>query len=322
LNNLYLNSNGTLSRSDNSLSFETDARTIAYPIETTEAIYLFGETSLNTKLLNFCGQKRIPIHVFNHYGSHTGTFLPHAEQISGTLVIKQVKAFQSKEKRLTICRSLISTAGFNMGCNLRRNARGCTEASKTQELVQKLETATSPEEIMGIEGAIRKIYYGRWQEWMCLDATFLRDYKPPSNPVNALLSFLNSLLYTVVVTEIYRTGLYPGISYLHSPQEKRISLALDLSEITKPVIVDRMLARLFNTKAIRDTDFINDSNGVLLKDDSRKRVIQDWDEQIRTTVYYRYLKRNCSYRQIVRRDCYQLIRYLLEDEPLKFFRIE
>jgi CRISPR-associated protein Cas1 len=274
LNNLYLNSNGTLSRRDHSLSFETDSRNIAYPIETTEAIYLFGETSLNTKLLNFCGQKRIPIHVFNHYGSHTGTFLPHAEQISGALVIKQVKAFQSKEKRLTICRSLISTAGFNMACNLRRNARGSTEASRIQEFVQKLETATSPEEIMGIEGAIRTLYYDRWQEWMGLDTTFLRDYKPPSNPVNALLSFLNSLLYTAVVTEIYRTGLYPGISYLHSPQERRISLALDLSEITKPVIVDRMLARLFNTKAIRDTDFINDSNGVLLKEDSRKRVIQ------------------------------------------------
>jgi CRISP-associated protein Cas1 len=321
LNNLYLNSNGTLSRSDNSLSFETDSRTIAYPIETTEAIYLFGETSLNTKLLNFCGQKRIPIHIFNHYGSHTGTFLPHAEQISGTLVVKQVKAFQSKEKRLTICRSLVSTAGFNMHYNLQRNARGCLEASQIQELVRHLETATSPEEIMGIEGAIRKIYYARWQEWMGLDATFRRDYKPPSNPLNALLSFLNSLLYSVVVTEIYRTGLYPGISFLHSPQEKRISLALDLSEITKPVIVDRMLARLFNTKAIGDADFIKDSNGVLLKDDSRKRVIQNWDEQIRTTVYYRHLKRNCSYRQIIRRDCYQLIRHLLESEPLRFFRL-
>jgi CRISP-associated protein Cas1 len=322
LNNLYLNSNGTLSRRDYSLSFETDSRNIAYPIETTEAIYLFGETSLNTKLLNFCGQRSIPIHVFNHYGSHTGTFLPHAQQISGTLVIKQVKAFQSKEKRLTICRSLISTAGFNMACNLRRNARGSTEASQIQKFVQKLETATSPEEIMGIEGAIRTIYYDRWQDWMRLDTPFLREYKPPSNPVNALLSFLNSLLYTAVVTEIYRTGLYPGISYLHSPQERRISLALDLSEITKPVIVDRMLARLFNTKAIRDTDFITDSNGVLLKEDSRKRVIQDWDQQIRTTVYYRNLKRNCSYKQIVRRDCYQLIRYLLEDEPLRFFRLE
>jgi CRISPR-associated protein Cas1 len=85
---------------------------------------------------------------------------------------------------------------------------------------------------------------------------------------------------------------------------------------------DRMLARLFNTKTIRDADFIKDSNGVLLKEESRRRVIQDWDEQIRTTIYYRYLKRNCSYRQIIRRDCYQLIRYFLEDEPLKFFRLE
>jgi CRISP-associated protein Cas1 len=81
-----------------------------------------------------------------------------------------------------------------------------------------------------------------------------------------------------------------------------------------------MLARLVNTKAISDTDFIKDSNGILLKEESRKRVIEGWDQQIKTTVYYRHLKRNCSYRQIIRRDCYQLIRYLLEDEPLNFFR--
>jgi CRISP-associated protein Cas1 len=66
-----------------------------------------------------------------------------------------------------------------------------------------------------------------------------------------------------------------------------LSLALDLSEITKPVIVDRILARLINTKAISDTDFVKDSNGILLKEESRKRVIQDWDAQIRTTVNVR-----------------------------------
>jgi CRISP-associated protein Cas1 len=211
LNNLYLNSSGTLSRSDNSLSFQTESRTIDYPVETTEAIYLFGEASLNTKLLNFGGQKRIPIHVFNYYGNHTGTFLPHAEQISGALVIKQVRAFQSKDRRLNICRSLISTAGFNMACNLRRNARGSTEVLQIQTLLQKLESATSPEEVMGIEGAIRRIYYDHWQDWMGLETPFFRDYQPPSNPINALLSFLNALLYTAVVTEIYRTGLYPAL---------------------------------------------------------------------------------------------------------------
>jgi CRISPR/Cas system-associated endonuclease Cas1 len=95
---------------------------------------------------------------------------------------------------------------------------------------------------------------------MGLDAAFLRDYKPPSNPVNALLSFLNSLLYTVVVTEIYRTGLYPGISYLHSPQEKRISLALDLSEMTE--------AQLFDTKKLLQKERATGSSIILyeLKD--------------------------------------------------------
>jgi CRISPR-associated protein Cas1 len=320
MHNLYLNSSGTLSRADHSLAFQTGSRNIAYPVEATEAIYLFGETSLNTKLLNFCGQKKIPIHVFNHFGNHTGTFLPHGEQVSGTLVIRQVKAYQTKERRLNICRNLIATAGFNMASNLSKSIRAAAEAAQIENLLERIDSAGSPEEIMGIEGHMRRIYYNRWQDWMGLEDAFTRDYAPPSNPINALLSFLNSLLYATVVSEIYRTGLYPGISYLHSPQERRFSLALDLSEITKPVIVDRMLARMINTKAISDADFIKDSNGILLKEESRKRVIEEWDGQIKTTVYYRHLKRNCSYRQIIRRDCYQLIRHLLEDEPLNFFR--
>jgi CRISP-associated protein Cas1 len=321
LNNLYLNASGTLSRSDNSLCFETASRKIAYPVETTGSIYVFGDADLNTKLLNFCGQKRIPIHFFNYYGNHTGTFLPHAEQVSGMLVIRQVKAFDSKQKRLNICRNLIASAGFNMAFNLRKQNRSPERSTAIKAALEKLDAATSVEEILGIEGTIRRTYYDGWQDWMGLESPFVRDYQPPSNPVNALVSFLNSLLYTTVASEIYRTALYPGISYLHSPQERRISLALDLSEITKPVIVDRMLARLLNTKAVNDADFIKDSNGVLLKEDSRKRMIQEWDQQIKTTVYYRSLKKNCSYRQIIGRDCYQLIRYVLEDEPLNFFRL-
>jgi CRISP-associated protein Cas1 len=187
MHNLYLNSSGNLSRTDHSLAFQTGSRNIACPVEATEAIYLFGETSLNTKLLNFCGQKKIPIHVFNHFGNHTGTFLPHGEQVSGTLVIRQVKAYQTRERRLNICRNLIATSGFNMAFNLSKSIRAAAEAAQIENLLERIDSTGSPEEIMGIEGHMRRIYYNRWQDWMGLEDTFTRDYAPPFQPNQRLI---------------------------------------------------------------------------------------------------------------------------------------
>ncbi len=97
-----------------------------------------------------------------------------------------------------------------------------------------------------------------------------REKHPPSNPMNALISFGNSLLYTTILSECYRTQLNPTISYLHEPRERRFSLCLDLSEIFKPLIVDPIIFRLINTGVITTGDFDQDLNGCYLNE-GRKR---------------------------------------------------
>lgn len=346
--NLYLTKAGRLRRKDNTLSFEMmnlpeeklladeESEELEYmnpdqkhalPIETIDAIYVFGEMTFNSKLVNFLGQKKIPVHFFNYFGNHCNSLLPHAEQLSGDLVIKQGEAYKNQEKRSAFCRALLDAAFHNilsiMQYYQRKKASLANEIEKVKILQSSLADCHSPEEMMGIEGNVRNIYYSVWKNWMGSPAmNFKRVYHPPDNPLNAIISFLNSLLYTACVSELYRTALYPGISYLHAPQTRRFSLALDLVEPFKPLIVDRLIFRLFDRKEISDKDFRQYTNGMLMTDEARKRILSAWDEQLRQTVDYPALKRSVSYRQLLRLDCYKLIKFLLEDQEFKPYRIQ
>lgn len=345
--NLYLTKSGRLRRKDNTLEFEIipipDEAAVseeetpeldedqavkkhALPIESIDAIYLFNETTLNTKLINFLTQHHVPVHVFNYYGNHAGTILPHAEQYSGDLVIQQALAHEDKTRRLRVAGALLEAAFHNITSILQyyeRQCGGLTPAiAQINELRHALPNQKSTDQMMGLEGQARRIYYECWSRWLTGWAdNFVRQYHPPDNPLNALLSFLNSLLYTACISELYRTALYPGISYLHAPQTRRYSLALDIVEPFKPLMVDRLLFRLFDRKEITEKHFRDHSNGVLLNDEGRKLVVTAWDEQLHTTVQYPPLKRSVSYRQLLRLDCYKLVKFLLENQAYTPYRI-
>lgn len=346
--NLYLTKSGQLQRKDNTLTFhlfeqdedawycddetplaEDNAKTATkrnLPIEAIDAVYLMNEIRLNTKLLVFLAQKNIPVHLFNYYGHHVGSCMPHPTQLSGDLVIAQSNAYQDIERRLHICRAITEAKLHNQLSILqyyeRRRSGIADSIEAIKALKDQLSTAQSPDVIMGIEGQAGRTYYAAWGAWVdWAKDGFKREYHPPTNPLNALISFLNSLLYTACVSELFRTALYPGISYIHAPQSRRFSLALDLVEPFKPVMVDRMLFRLVCKNMITDQHFRENSNGVLLNDDGRKLVLQTWDEQLRTTVEHKALKRSVSYRQLLRLDCYKLIKHLLENTPYAPYRI-
>lgn len=346
--NLYLTKSGRLRRHDNTLRFEKTAlppeetppeqeeealdekpaeAVHIFPVESVDAVYVFGEITLNSKLINFLNSRKIPIHFFNWFGHHTGTLFPHAEQLSGDLVIRQGEAYRNPEERLAICRALLEATFHNIRSIVlyyQRRKGGLEEAAETiHRFSEELSNRTTPEELMGLEGNVRRIYYQAWPVWLGnLAAPFKRVYHPADNPLNALLSFLNSLLYTACVSELYRTALYPGISYLHTPQTRRYSLALDLVEPFKPLLVDRLLFRLWGCRMVGDKDFRKYSNGFLLTDGARQKILQEWDQGLRQTVHCPALNRSVSYRQLLRLDCYKLVNYLLEGREYKPYRIE
>jgi len=311
---------------DNDIEETNNKNKIVLPIKEIESFFIMTEVSLNSKFINFCSQNNIPIHFFNYYGFYSGTFYPKEFLLSGKLLINQVKFYSNSSRRLKIAKSFVDGAAYNIIKNLKyynnRKVDLTTEISLIEELIKNIDTIEQISELMGLEGNIRKIYYSTFGKILGKEFSMLtRKYNPPSNPINAIISFTNSLVYTTVLSEIYRTQLNPTVSYLHEPGERRFSLALDIAEIFKPIFADRIIFKLINNKQIQTNDFDSKFNGVYLKESARKLLVKEFDDKMKTVIKHKKINKEVSYRRIVRLECYKLIKHLLEDTEYEPFKI-
>ncbi len=283
----YIFKNGELKRKDDNIVITTvEGEKKNLKAEVTDEIYLFGEVGMNTKLLNFLFQQKISMHIFNYYGFYSGSFYPRESNISGYLLVKQVKKYDNVETRIKIAKEILKAASYNIYRNLRYyNGRGVelnAPMKEIQSLINKLDYAKSISEIMGIEGNIRKVYYSTWNAIVKVEINFEKRVKrPPDNMINSLISFVNSLVYTTVLSEIYKTQLNPTISFLHEPGVKRFSLCLDIAEIFKPLIGERMIFSLLNKNQISENDFDHESNFLYLKESAKKTVLMEYDKDLK-----------------------------------------
>ncbi|WP_367397908.1 type I-B CRISPR-associated endonuclease Cas1b [Enterococcus raffinosus] len=323
----YLYSSGTLSRKDNVIRMETaDGRKKDLKIEMTRDIYLFGEVTTNTKCLNYLSEMKIPVHFFNYYGYYTGTFYPREKNVSGKLLVQQVYHSAEEEKRIILARKFVDGATANCLRNLqyyrRRGKEVERQITEIEAVRKRIPRTNEVEELMGLEGNIHQIYYSAWETIFNDEIEFKqRVRRPPDNMVNTLISYLNMLTYSACLSEIYVSQLNPTISYLHSNSERRFSLSLDIAEIFKPLIVDRLIFSLINKKIITEKDFENGSNGNYLKQTGQQKVLRQFDERLNKTIRHRELKRNVSYRKLMRLECYKLIKHLMSDKEYEPFKI-
>lgn len=325
--NFYIFKNGTIQRKDNTIRIITEEKEKKdLPCETISDIYLFGEMNLNTKLLNFLAQQKILMHVFNYYGFYSGSFIPREQNVSGFLLVNQVEHYSDPEKRLRLAKELIESASYNIYRNVRyynaRNVELDDVLVELKSLRHKIAFAESIEELMGIEGNIRKRYYESWNDIIKQEIDFTKRVKrPPDNMINTLLSFANSLVYTTALSEIYKTQLNPTISYLHEPGTRRYSLSLDLAEIFKPLLAERMIFSLLNKNMITEDDFDRESNYLYLRESARKVILEDYEKRLASTVKHKELNRDVSYRYLFRLECYKLIKHLAGEKDYEGFKI-
>ena len=265
----YLFNPGILERKDNTLKFtpcadngeipDVNAQSRYLPVEDISEFYVFGSLMANSALFNFLGQKDIAMHFFDYYENYTGSFMPRDSLLSGKMLLAQTSHYQNKKKRMLIARKFIEGASFNMLKNLQYyNRRGKDMEDimeKMTQLVGQIPLVQTTEELMGVEGQIRHYYYEAFNLIINDYEMCGRTKQPPQNEVNALISFGNMVCYTICLRAIHQTQLNPTISYLHQPGERRYSLALDLAEIFKPIIVDRVIFKVLNKKEIQQKHF-------------------------------------------------------------------
>ena len=323
----YLYRSGRIQRKDNTLEIVyKDNTKKSIPVERVDDIYVMTEFDFNTSLLNFLSQYGINVHFFNYYGFYTGTYYPKESLVSGKLLIKQVESYTNKEKRLKIAKAFIEAASYNIYRNLTYyNNRGKDLSDYMKEiefLRTQIPLTKDVQELMGIEGNIRKIYYNTWNIIINQDIAFEKRVKnPPDNAINSLISYVNTIIYTRVLSEIYKTQLNPTISYLHEPSERRFSLCLDIAEIFKPIIGDRLIFSMLNKKQITEKDFEKGLNFLYIKDGARKEITKQIDLKLQTTIKHKKLDREVSYEYLIRLEIYKIIKSLLEETEYEGFKM-
>lgn len=324
----YLMSMGELSRKDNSLCFRKDGKNIYIPIENTKEIYCLNEVSINTKLLDFFSQNQVIVHFFNYYEGYSGTFYPKNHYNSGRLLVRQVEAYQNT--RMKIAKAIVNGIGINMGEVLYHYYKHeKKEVKETMDWLKKefplrIQRAETPSELMSYEGEAWIKFYGTFKFFLPEEFIMNKRVKrPPDNPINALISFGNTLLYTKTISAIYRTHLDQRISYLHEPSEGRFSLSLDISEVFKPVIVYKTIFDLVNNRRLQvEKHFDKKVNYCLLNEEGRKIFVEAFEQRLESVFLHPRLKRKVSYRTAIKLDCYKLIKFVLENKDFIPFSLK
>ena len=310
---VYITQMGVLERRGNTLFLENENGKRAIPVNSTSEIHCFKPVSLTSGAIKLLSEKNVPVHFYNKYGYYRGSYMPVEGQVSGTVVIKQSEHYLDPDRRLYIARQFLEGIKASMLAFLRsqRADRGGIEGMAVE--------GDSPAELMGVESQL-------WREFYSVYATFLKHFdfkernrRPPKDEVNALISLGNSVLYTVVLSEIRKTYLHPAISYLHEPLERRYSLALDLADIFKPITVFRVILRLINRRQIRGEHFEKDV-GVMLNREGLKVFLSELNGELDKKVLHPRFKRKVSVRYMVRLEGYSLVKHLLGDKKYKSLR--
>ncbi len=327
----YLFNPGRLSRKDNTLVFvpvneegiELQPRYI--PVEMVDQLYVFGSLDANSALYNFLGKNQICVHFFDYYENYTGSFNPREYLLAGRMLVAQVQAHLNRGKRMVIAQRLIDSAGFNMQKNLKYyNSRGKDLQSVIDRIDVLRETISGSrevDELMGTEGNMRMAYYSAFDVMINDFEMGGRSKQPPRNEINSLISFGNMMCYSECLRAIHQTQLNPTISFLHTPGERRFSLALDIAEVFKPLLVDRVIFKVLNKREIQANDFEQRLNSVVLKEKAKKTFVTSFEERLQETIQHRNLKRNVSYKHLIKLECYKLSKHLLGIEEYKPFKM-
>lgn len=331
--NLYFDSNGSIGSNndkfshhqDNSIQFIDTTRAI--PIENTASICSFANVLFESNTLNYLSNHNIPLVLFNNY-TPIGVFYNNFSQVDGEITILQSFNYISKSKRIDIARKFVLGAIYNKLLNLtyyaNRSDKSLFQIQKFQPIIQAIKHSNDINNIMLLEAQVQKLYFSHFK-LILKNPNFnfvKREYNPATDPINALLSFSYALLYSTMFTEIASTFLNPFISYLHQPGANRHSLIWDMSEIFKPIICDRLVFKLINTKSIKIEMFDFQDGACLINKQGRKKIVTAFDNKIKTTIFNRETQKQQSYRYIIRNEFYKFIKFLkneTEYSPIKLW---
>lgn len=319
--NYYILSHGKIYRKKDTiyiaiLNSDNEIEKRVLPIRSTHAIYAYGRVGISSGAIHLLAKNRIPVHFFNKYRVYISTLYPRKYILSGYMTVRQAQHYLDRNRRTFLAKAFVMGSIKNMLKNIRYYNRVYNGLDKyidlLEELLKQLDESYTVNDVMSLEGRAKHIYYKSWNEILPEPFKYdVRTRRPPKTMLDALISLGNMQLYATTLSEIYHTRLDPTISYLHEPSERRYSLALDISEIFKPIIVDRVIFTLILKNIISKDDFYSELNYTVLNRNGLRKFLELYEERLNTTVKHKTLKRKVSIRYLIRLECYKLMKHLI-----------
>lgn len=290
---------------------------------------MFGELSMEG--IQFLREMIRGIPLFHDMGKINPDFQKqamHNQQIAKNNMFWHIGKFEND--RLRVAKAIVRGIGINIYEVLyhyykheKKDVKPTIDWIK-KEFYQDVKDADNIKVLMSAEGELWMRFYGCFKYFLPEDFIMNKRVKrPPDNPINAMISFGNTLLYTKTISAIFRTHLDERISFLHEPSEGRFSLSLDISEVFKPVIVYRTIFDLVNNRKIQvSKHFEKKVNYCLLNEEGRKVFIEAFEGRLESVFQHPVLKRKVTYRTAIKLDCYKLIKEIMEDKEFVPFSLK
>lgn len=329
LNTLYVTSeNSYLGLDGENIVVYDDKKEIGrLPLHNLEGIVSFGYRGTSPALMGACVEKNISL----CYLTPQGKFLARVTgKIKGNVVLRQQQFLSSRDEKISldIAKNCILGKVYNARWILERAIRDHpmqidveavkSSSVKLREFLEYIQNANSIEQLRGYEGEAASIYFGVFDELILQqkkDFQFHgRNRRPPLDNVNAMLSFVYTLLNNQITSALEVVGLDPYVGFMHTDRPGRTSLSLDLIEELRAVMADRFVLSLINKKIVNGKNFTQKENGAVLMDfDTRKKLLSEWQNKKKEIITHPYLKEKIEWGMVPYVQAMLLARYLRGD---------
>ncbi|AAU37588.1 type I-C CRISPR-associated endonuclease Cas1c [[Mannheimia] succiniciproducens] len=299
-NTLYITTQGSyLHKERETLVVEQDRKKVAQlPVHSIGHIFCFGNVLVSPFLMGFCGENNVNLAFFTETGRYLGRLQGRQ---SGNVLLRRAQYRISEQNPIPIARNIIAAKIQSAKRVLQRRLRNHGEHEEVQAAVmalnfslQQLKQAENLDLIRGIEGDAAARYFGVFQHLLAEKNGFGfdgRNRRPPRDGVNALLSFLYSILGKDISGALQGVGLDPQVGFLHADRPGRDSLAQDLLEEFRAWWVDRMVLSLINRGQIKPQDFVTEDGGAVnMKPEARKLLFQSLQAKKQEKIVHPFLQ--------------------------------
>ena len=325
--NYHLINEGILTKQDFNILFESENGKKYIPVETTDSLYIYSNVIMSGNFFDFMNQVGLNVSFINKYGEKIGSFVPNNSRRNIKTELKQLRMYDSEKERLDMARRLEIASVSNIRANLRyyqrrKNATELEAAVKDMtDIITKLNEARDINHMMMLEAQARQKYYGCFNSIMEGKQFYFdkRTRRPPQDPLNAMISFGNTLLYQRIANEINRTSLDIRIGIVHAAGNRPESLNLDLADLFKPILVDRTIFTLVNRKMINVNDFVEvENNGIYLNNRAKKIFISEYENKLYQKVTFDGAERTYDY--LIKNEIQKLKKYIENGEKYKPYK--